>query len=80
MKFYESHFEDYLQNTNLHPKLKNIYDKFPQDINKLKNLIFYGPPGIGKYTQVLTAIKKYGIVYAKHDGYEHESQDYSKHG
>jgi len=67
MKFYESHFEDYLQNTNLHPKLKNIYDKFPQDINKLKNLIFYGPSGIGKYTQVLSAIKKYSPSELKYE-------------
>lgn len=67
MKFYESHFEDYLQNTNLHPKLKSIYDKFPQDINKLKNLIFYGPPGIGKYTQVLSAIKKYSPSELKYE-------------
>jgi DNA polymerase III delta prime subunit len=67
MKFYESHFEDYLQNTNLHPKLKNIYDKFPSDINKLKNLIFYGPSGIGKYTQVLSAIKKYSPSELKYE-------------
>ena len=67
MKFYESHFEDYLQNTNLHPKLKNIYDRFPTDINNLKNLIFYGPSGIGKYTQMLCAIKKYSPSELKYE-------------
>ena len=67
MKFYENHFEDYLKNTDLHPKLKNQFDKFPLDINKLKNLIFFGPPGIGKYSQVLSLIKKYSPSELKYE-------------
>jgi malate dehydrogenase len=62
MKFYESHFEEYIienKRENLHPKLEKLYSKFPKEINKLRNLIFYGPSGVGKYTQMLKAIKKY---------------------
>jgi DNA replication protein DnaC len=62
MKFYETHFEEYInenQRENLHPKLNKIYDKFPKNINHLKNLIFFGPIGTGKYTQMLKSIKKY---------------------
>ncbi len=44
---------------NLHPKLDKIYEKFPKLIQELKNLIFYGPSGTGKYSQMLKSIKKY---------------------
>ena len=43
MKFYETHFEEYINENlreNLHPKLSKIYDKFPKSLLKLKNLIF----------------------------------------
>ena len=64
MKFYETHFENYLlenKRFNLHPKLDKIYESLPIQINKLKNIIFYGPSGIGKYTQALKCIKKYSF-------------------
>ena len=70
MKFYESHFEEYLSATskiNLHPKLNKIYEKFPKQISKLKNLIFYGPSGIGKYSQMLHAIKRYSPTELKYE-------------
>ena len=50
-------YEDFLNfgiNKNLHPSLTKIYKDFPDDITHLKNLIFYGPPGVGKYTQMLS--------------------------
>jgi len=70
MKFYETHFEEYIsENTrvNLHPKLTKIYKNFPKTLSKLKNLIFYGPSGTGKYTQMLTAIKKYSPTDLKYE-------------
>jgi hypothetical protein len=70
MKFYESHFENYIienKRVNLHPKLEKIIDKFPLNINKLKNIIIYGPNGIGKYTQVLKFIKKYSLFELKYE-------------
>ena len=71
MKFYETHFEDYISANNeksLHPALSETYKKFPAKLTELKNLIFYGPKGVGKYTQMLAAIKNYspsGLKYEK---------------
>ena len=70
MKFYETHFEDYIvenNRVNLHPKLEKIYEKFPKSLQELKNLIFYGPNGTGKYTQMLKAIKKYSSSDLKYE-------------
>ena len=70
MKFYETHFEEYIIETeknNLHPKLEKIYNKFPAQFKNLKNLIFYGPNGTGKYTQMLKSIKKYSPSELKYE-------------
>jgi hypothetical protein len=70
MKFYESHFEEYITENNrfnLHPKLNKQLKNFPTHINDLKNLIFFGPNGTGKYTQLLTAIKKYSPTELKYE-------------
>ena len=61
MKFYESHYEEYIQslnNYNIHPELKPIFKNLPDKISDLGNLIVYGPSGVGKYTQTLHMIKK----------------------
>lgn len=68
MKFYEDHFDEYLtanKRFNLHPMLQKIYCKFPKD--KMCNVIFYGPSGVGKYTQMLLAIKKYSPTELKYE-------------
>jgi len=71
MKFYETHFEEYIDSNkeiDLHPKLTSIYKKFPTSIDKFRNIIFYGPKGVGKYTQMLSSIKHYspsGLKYEK---------------
>ena len=70
MKFYETHFEEYInaiQKQNLHPKLEKIYKKFPETLQELKNVIIYGPSGVGKYTQMLKSIKKYSPSELKYD-------------
>jgi Cdc6-like AAA superfamily ATPase len=70
MKFYEYHFNDYISseyNAPLHPKLHKQYDSFPKDIKDLKNIIFYGPKGVGKYTQMLRSIVKYSPSKLKYD-------------
>ena len=70
MKFYESHYEEYIQSVeryNIHSELEGIYNKMPNQANRLENLIFYGPPGTGKYSQVLHFIKKYSPSELKYD-------------
>jgi len=70
MKYYETHFEEYLtenSRVNLHPKLDNLYAKFPKTLPELKNLIFFGPSGIGKYTQMLKSIRRYSPSDLKYE-------------
>jgi len=82
MKFYETHFEEYVlenQKENLHPKLEKLYTRFPKNIKNFKNLLFYGPSGIGKYTQMLKSIKKYSpseLKYEKKISVTYNKQQY----
>ena len=83
MNFLETHFEDYIKSNEtiqLHPKLKELYEKtFPPSLSLFKNVIFYGPSGVGKYTQTLTSIKKYspsGLKYEKRITIQFNKCDY----
>ena len=70
MKFHETHFEEYItanQKEDLHPKLEKVFSKFPKKISELRNLIFYGPTGVGKYTQMLKSIKRYSPTELKYE-------------
>ena len=70
MKFLETHFEEYTNaviKENLHPKLDKLFNKFPNSLDKLGNLIFYGPSGVGKYSQMLYSIKKYSPTELKYE-------------
>jgi hypothetical protein len=82
MKYYETHFDDYLfslEKFNLHPELTDVINSFPKNIHQLKNLIFYGPSGSGKYSQVLKILKKYSpseLKYEKKIKISTEKQEY----
>lgn len=72
MKFLETHFDDYTASNHtepLHPKIEKIFkSSLPEKVENLKNIILYGPKGVGKYTQALQCIKKYsnsGLKYEK---------------
>ena len=70
MKYYETHFNEYLEKAslfNLHEKYDKYYKQFPDTVDNLKNIIFYGPPGVGKYTQMLQSIKKYSPSNLKYE-------------
>mgnify|MGYP001230191651 CR=1 FL=1 len=70
MKFYETTFEDYIQsfhNYNIHPELNKVIKTIPDDIYKFENTIVYGPPGIGKYTQILSILQKYSPTQLKYE-------------
>ena len=62
MKYFSSKFEEHIienQKYNIHSNMEDFYNSMNNDFKKQNNLIFYGPSGIGKYTQVLRYIKKY---------------------
>lgn len=70
MKSYEDHFIDYVKdisNSTLHPKIKTISNKLPEDLKNLDNLILYGPSGVGKYSQALFIINKYSVSNLKYE-------------
>lgn len=70
MKFLDSHYEEYIQavnNISLHPTLTKKLQSFPDNLNQVKNVIFYGPSGVGKYSQVLNCIKKYSNSELKYE-------------
>ena len=70
MKFLETSFSDYISSINkenLHKELLSTYKYFPEKINDLSNLIFYGPAGSGKYTQALYSIEKYSPSKLKYE-------------
>lgn len=70
MKFYETSFEEYIhsvENYNMHPELNRTVNLFPSDVSKFGNMIVYGPPGAGKYSQVLNIIKRYSGSSLKYE-------------
>jgi hypothetical protein len=85
MKFYESHYEDYLESLsryNIHPELEPVYNALPKHISQLGNIIVCGPPGVGKYSQVLRMLHKYspsGLKYDKKITTQTEKHDYTYH-
>jgi len=70
MKFYDTHYEEYITSNkkmNIHAKLEKIYKTLPKKISELNNMIIYGPSGVGKYTQMLSLIKRYSPSNLKYE-------------
>jgi hypothetical protein len=70
MKFYETHFDEYIESSdraNLHPKLDLVFAAMPATVKDMHNLIFYGPIGTGKYTQMLRCIRQYSTQNLKYE-------------
>jgi len=82
MKYYESHYDEYINSVekyNIHPELIDTINHFPSKNSDLNNSIFYGPTGSGKYSQVLKIIKKYSpseLKYDKKITLQNEKQNY----
>lgn len=83
MRYYETYFEDYLTSVerfNAHPEIVPIIQSMPTKIDMLENMIIYGSPGAGKYSQVLSILKKYSpseLKYDKKITIQTEKQDYT---
>ena len=70
MKYYETSYDDYIQSVerfNMHPELFSTFSKFPSNIYQFENLILYGPSGAGKYSQMLSVLKRYSPSNLKYD-------------
>jgi hypothetical protein len=78
MKFYETHFEEYLKSAesyDIHPEINRL-DK---NINTFQNIIIYGAPGIGKYSQTLKLLKDLSpseLKYEKKISIKTDKQEY----
>ena len=53
-KYRPNNFDNIILNTYNKSLLQNLLNR-----KKLSNLLFYGPPGIGKTTTIINLIKKY---------------------
>jgi hypothetical protein len=70
MKFYETHYEEYINSVNewnIHPELKPCIDKIHNNEGHFENLIVYGPQGVGKYSQVLYLLQPYSPSFLNYD-------------
>jgi hypothetical protein len=82
MKFYESHFDDYccaVEDESFHPELDCQLKLFPSNIENFKNIIIYGPIGVGKYSQMLRLLKPYSpsrLKYEKKVSFVNDKQTY----
>ncbi len=70
MKYLSTRFEEYIiesKKKNLHKELIEIQNMLHSDIKKQNNIIFYGPSGVGKYTQALNYIKNFSPTNLKYE-------------
>jgi hypothetical protein len=70
MKYYETTFDEYInakKDYDIHPELNALMQQLPTNIYDVNNMIFYGPTGIGKYTQVLNVLKNYSPSELKYE-------------
>lgn len=77
MKYYETSFEDYINAIDLY----NLHTEINPPKEKL-NIIFYGPCGSGKYSQVLNYIRDFSntnLKYEKKITVYTEKQSYNFH-
>jgi hypothetical protein len=65
MKYNETHFSEYINSCINNPLIKTEY--IENDFSKLDNIILYGPPGIGKYSQSLMLIKNFSASKLKYE-------------
>lgn len=64
MKYYETTCSEYIAQSkrfDMHPELEQLSDSMPGSLSELGNIIFYGPSGVGKYTQFLRFVEKYTL-------------------
>ena len=63
MKFFETHFDDYIKSYDNLPLHNLNFD----NLSNFNNFILHGPDGIGKYTQSLLLIKQHSFTNLKYE-------------
>lgn len=63
MKYLESSFKEYINEVKSH----NLHSYINNDKEKIENTIFYGPSGIGKYSQALKYISNFSESSLKYE-------------
>jgi DNA polymerase III delta prime subunit len=67
MKFFETHFDEYIKSGESEP-FNNVHiESSNKSITSMNNLIIYGPSGIGKYTHTLKILKNYSPSDLKYE-------------
>ena len=83
MKYLSSRFEEYViecNKKNIHSELTNVTDYFTTNLKEQCNLIFYGPSGVGKYTQSLNFIKRFSptnLRFERKINFNHNKKQYA---
>ena len=83
MKYLSSRFEEYVidcNKKNIHGELTNVTDYFTTNLKEQCNLIFYGPSGVGKYTQSLNFIKRFSpsnLRFERKINFNHNKKQYA---
>ena len=70
MKYYETTFDEYIKSieyVNFNEKNKLLLNNSDVSFSSLNNLILYGPPGSGKYSQALLYIKQFSSFDLKYE-------------
>lgn len=52
---------------NINNKYNNYFDHLSNNIENIPNILFYGPPGVGKYSESLKFINKYSPSNLKYE-------------
>ena len=62
MRYQEERYDEYVravEEDDLHPGIGSLFAGHSSSGSRIGNLIFYGPSGVGKYSQALRVIKAY---------------------
>ena len=68
MNFSNKYFINNIDEVKKRPlhKIAKIKNNMPENVFDMSNLIIYGPPGIGKYSQMLYLIQDYSDTSLKY--------------
>ena len=68
MKYFSTKFEEYISNCEKKfTYFKKLFNSMSKDLTNHNNLVFYGPDGVGKYSQALNYIKKFSPTHLKYE-------------